>query len=132
MIFRRIERGEVVKVVLDFGPVGDGEAQRMEQRLDALHCPRDRMQHSDADAASRKRYIEHVAGELLREPRIGEFFATPYQCLFERGLGVVDPRAGGGAVGGGELAQCLQLLGQATGLAEKPGLGIFQSRRVMT
>jgi hypothetical protein len=38
----------------------------MEQRLDALHRPRDRMQRPDADAASRQRYVEHLAGKVAR------------------------------------------------------------------
>ena len=38
MILRRVERGEIVEIVLDLRAVGDREAQRMEQRLDAPHA----------------------------------------------------------------------------------------------
>ena len=36
MVLRRVQRREVVEVVLDFGAVGDGEAERAEERLDAV------------------------------------------------------------------------------------------------
>ena len=36
MVLRHVERREVVEVVLDLGAVGDGEAERAEERLDAL------------------------------------------------------------------------------------------------
>ena len=36
MVLRHVERGEVVEVVLDLRAVGDLEAERAEQRLDAL------------------------------------------------------------------------------------------------
>ena len=46
MVLRRVERGEVVEVVLDLGAVGDVEAERAEERLDALQRARDRMQRA--------------------------------------------------------------------------------------
>ena len=55
MVLRRVERGEVVEVVLDLRTVGDVEAERAEQRLDALERARDRMQRADAAAAAGQR-----------------------------------------------------------------------------
>src|SRR6185436_8077943 len=89
VIFRRIERCEVVEVVLDLGAVGDGEAQRMEQRLDALHCSRDRMQRSDAAAASRERYIERLGRELSLEAVVGERIAALGKRLLDECLDVI-------------------------------------------
>ena len=72
MVLGRVERGEVVVVVFDLGTVGDVEAERAEQRLDALERARDRMQAADAAPAAGQRHVERFGGELRFELRVGE------------------------------------------------------------
>ena len=72
MVLRRVERGEVVEVVLDLGTVGDGEAERAEQRLDAFQRARERMQAAAAATAAGQRDVERFGGELRRELRVRE------------------------------------------------------------
>ena len=94
MVLRRVERGEVVEVVLDLRTVGDGEAQRGEQRLDALQRARQRMQAARAGAAAGQRDVERLGGELRGELRVGERLAARVERRFEPRLRLVDPRAG--------------------------------------
>ena len=84
MVLRHVERREVVEVVLDLRTVGDVEAERAEQRLDALQRARDRMQRSGVDAAPRQRDVERIGRELRREPRLGERLAPGGERGLER------------------------------------------------
>ena len=52
------------------GPSATVEAERTEQRLDALERARDRVQAAAAAAAARQRHVERFGGELPRELRV--------------------------------------------------------------
>jgi len=130
MVFRHVERGEIVEIVLDLGSVGDGEAERAEQRLTALQRARQRMQAADAAAAAGQRYVERFCRKLRGELRVRERRAARGQRLFERRFGRIDARAGGGALGRRELAESLQLLGERPGLAEIFRLRVLERGRI--
>ena len=91
MVLRVVERGEVVPVVLDLGTVGDVEAERAEERLDALQRARDRMQAADCRAAAGQRDVERLGGELRAELRVRERGrGAPSSAASRRCLGGVD------------------------------------------
>ena len=94
MVLWRVERREVVEVVLDLRPVGDVEAEGGEERLDALQRERERMQAAAAGTATGQRDVERIRAELPGELRVGERRASRFECGFEPGLRVVDPGAG--------------------------------------
>ena len=83
MVLRLVERGEVVEVGLDLRAVGDVEAERAEDRLDALERARDRMQAADAAAAAGQRDVERLLRELRVELRVGERLAARVERRFE-------------------------------------------------
>ena len=131
MIFRIVERGEVVPVGLDLGTVGDVETDRAEYGFDAVLGARERMQASAARAAPGQRDIER----LLRQARIE---LQPRQCVAPRGergfdalLRRVDAAARLAPLLGGQLAQPLEQIGERAGLAQKARLRLLQLRRIV-
>jgi hypothetical protein len=64
VILGRVQRGEIVPVGLDLGAVGDFEADRAEQALDALERARHRMQATARFAATGQRDIQRLGGQL--------------------------------------------------------------------
>jgi hypothetical protein len=66
VILGRVQGGEIEKILLDLGAVGDFEADRTEQRFDALQRPRDRMQAATRFAATGQRDIERLFGQARR------------------------------------------------------------------
>lgn len=130
VVFRRIQRSEIVEVVLDLGAVGDIETDRTEERFDALDRARHRMQAARRQAPARQRDVERLRLELRLQRGMTKRLAP----RIERRL---DPLLG--AVYGGtrrlaclriELAQPLQQLGNRAALAEKARLGLLQRRGV--
>src|ERR1700674_3020936 len=105
VVFRRVECGEIVEVVLDFLSLGNGEADRVEQRLDAFDGAGNRVKTTDSNATSRKRDIERIRGKLAGELCFGERVAAAAERCFELGLGPIDPRSGSGTVRGRGLPQ---------------------------
>ena len=71
MIFRRIERREIVEVVLDLGTIRDFEAKRAEQGFDTIERARDRMERADTKTASGKRDIQRIGGSGLETTGVG-------------------------------------------------------------
>ncbi len=104
MVFGGVERGEIVEVVLDLGALGNGEAERVEERLDAVDRTGDRVKPAHAGAAPRQRDVERFRGELSFKLRLGKLVAATAKCRLELGLGLIDARPGGGALRGGEFA----------------------------
>ena len=100
MVFRRVERGEVVEVVLDLRALGNNEAERVEQRLDAVDRAGDRVKPARPGAAPRQRDVERFRGKLILELRLGKLVAATVKCRFEFGLGLIDARPGGGPLNG--------------------------------
>ena len=115
-----------MEIVLDLRPVGDREAERMEQAFDPLQRARHRVQPANADAATGQRDIERVCGELLLELRVGKLAAAALQRGFQRRLGLVDARARRGPLRRRQLAQRLQKLRQGPALPEIARLAVFQ------
>src|SRR5450755_84484 len=98
VVFRRVERGEVVEVVLDFRSLGNGEAKRVEQRLDAIDRAGNRVQCADRGAASGKRNVERFRGKLRAELGVGDLVAAAAERRFELGFCLVDARSRGGTL----------------------------------
>ena len=73
-----------MEVVLDLRTVGDVEAERAEQRFDALQRARDGMQRSGVHPAPGQRNVERVGRELRRETRVGERLAPARERGLER------------------------------------------------
>jgi hypothetical protein len=94
-----------VEIVLDLRAVGHREAQRMEQRLDPLPRARDRVQGAHGLTAAGQRDVERVGRELAREPTLGQLLAPALQRGFQLRLRLVDPRAGGRTLAGGQPAE---------------------------
>ena len=131
MIFRRIERREIVEVVLDLGTIRDFEAKRAEQGFDTIERARDRMERADTKTASGKRDIQRIGGERARQLCVRQRRAPRVQRRLQLGLRFVDRRAGGGALGGGQLGESLQLFGERARLAEIACLRVFERRRIV-
>src|SRR5262249_59413340 len=92
MILGAIERGEVVPVVLDLRTVGDLEADRAPDLLDALPGADDRMHAAAARAAGGERDVERLLGQARAELLVRELSAPSFQGLFNLLLGGVEPR----------------------------------------
>ncbi|MNC90475.1 hypothetical protein D3C83_65770 [compost metagenome] len=63
MVLRVVQRGEVGPVGLDLGAVGDVEADRSEDLLDAPPGAADRVHAAAAAAAARQGDVERLLGE---------------------------------------------------------------------
>src|SRR6185503_21202599 len=88
------ERGEVVPVGLDFRSVGDVEADRAEDRLDAPPGAADRMHAATAAAAARQRDVERLPAKTGFEFLQRQIFPAGIERSFDslnRGV-VVLPR----------------------------------------
>jgi hypothetical protein len=88
MIRRKVQRAEVVPLVLGLGPRRDGEAQIAEDRLDFVHHDRDRMPGAPPLAARGHREVERSGRgrggrELGASIRDGSFELLLY-CIEER------------------------------------------------
>ena len=90
MVVGVVERGEAVPVGLDLGAVGDLEAERREDRLDALERAAHRMDAARAAAAAGQRDVERLRRELALELRFGELGAARDERRVDRLLGDVD------------------------------------------
>nr|AOO54644.1 phenylalanyl-tRNA synthetase subunit alpha [uncultured bacterium] len=64
MVFRDIQRGEIVEIVFDLGTFRYGVTDGMEKAFNALQRARDRMQSAHADAAPRQRHVERLRRQL--------------------------------------------------------------------
>src|SRR5690606_19845765 len=64
VLFRRVQRGEVVPVALDLWTVGNFETNGAEQLLDAIKTARDRMQAAARTPATGQRDIQRLGGKL--------------------------------------------------------------------
>ena len=78
------------------------------------------MQAARLLAAARQGDIDGALGELALERLLFQRTRRTSSAALDRGLGVVDSLARGGTLGGGQLAQALELLGEQALLAEQP------------
>ncbi len=99
VILRRVQRGEVVEVVLDLRAVRHREAQRVKELLHAFLHARQRMQAAAAAAAAGQRHIDRVGGELRVQLRFGQCIATLGERFLDERLDAVDASAGRGTIG---------------------------------
>jgi hypothetical protein len=125
-----VERGEVVPVGLDLGPVGDIEADGAPDLLDALPGANHRVDAAAAAAAARQRDIERLLGEAPGELGVGKLGAARLEGLLDALLRRVETRAELlPGLRGNRLEGRLQR-GQLAGLAEEARLGVLQGRGI--
>ena len=117
-------------VGLDLGAVGDHEADRAEQALDALEGAAHRVQAALHATTPGQGDVERLGGELGEQRGFAQRVAAALECGLDRGLGGVDRGARLAARLGLELAERLQALGERAGLAEIARLGLFELRAV--
>jgi len=129
VVFRRVERREVVPVGLDFGAIGHGKAHGAKDGLQALDAERHRVQTTLAPTATWQGHVQTLGLELLGQLGIGQGLTSGVQQGLDLLLGLVDGRATGLLVLRTEGRHALEQLGQAARLAQKAGLGIFQVGR---
>ena len=119
-----------MEVVLDLRAVGDGEAERMEQRLDALLHERERMERTHCASTPRQRDVERVGGELQGKLGVREGGSLRGERILELLLRGVDGRASGLALVRRKIAQPVQQLLYRTGLPKVARLRILERGRV--
>ncbi len=130
VILGRVQGREIEKVFLDFGAVGHFEADRAEQRLDALQRPRHRMQAAAYLGTAGQRDIQRLFRQACDQRRLADRFAPLVQCSFDSHLGHVDRGAGRLFLFRRQLAQPLEQFGDLPALAEETGFHLFQRIRV--
>src|SRR5438309_2025546 len=127
MVLGVVECGEAVPVGLDLGSLGDIEAERVPDRLDALPSADHRVHAAAAAAARGQRHIQRFLAEARRELRVRELIAP----RLERGL---DSLLGGVELRAGHLALLRSSLwtkgGQLARLAEEARLRVLEGRDV--
>jgi hypothetical protein len=126
MVFRVVQRSKVVPVGLDLGAVGDIEADRAENFLDALPGAADRVQPAAAAAAARQRDVERLSGEPGFEFPQFQLFSAGIESRLDLLLGSVDPLPEGFLFFRRKGTQLPQQRGQLPGLAEVFRLGVFE------
>jgi hypothetical protein len=107
MVLRVVQRGKVVPVGLDLGAVGDVEADRAENLLDALPGTADRVQTAAAAAAPGQRDVERLAGEAGFEFSQFQVLPAGIERRLDPLLGSVDALPGGFLFLGRERTQPL-------------------------
>ena len=130
MIRGNIQRGKVVKIVLDLRSFSHRESDRMEQGGDTLQRAGDRMQSTHARTAPRQRNIQRLTRKFGLQCLLLNGIAPCLQRRFDLLLDLVDARACRRTFCGGEFAQPLQQSGQAALLAEIPCFGVLQLCRI--
>src|SRR4051812_2676087 len=129
MILGLIERGEVVPIGLDLRTIGDIEADRAKNRLDALPGAHDRMDPAAAALAPRQRDIQRFLCKACVEFAIGERLPARNQRGFDLVLSLVDTPPRCRPLLDREFAEPLHLLADGAGLAEIAGLDLLELRR---
>jgi len=130
VVFRAVQRREVEPVGLDLRAVGDLEADRAPDLLDALPGADHRMHAAAAAAPCRQRNVERLLGEPRGELRFGERGAARLEPGLDLLLRVVELRA--------QLPPLLRRSrlerrlkrSQLAGLAEIARLGVLEGSRV--
>ena len=119
MLGRDVERGEIVEIVLDVGPFGDGEAHLAEDRDELVDGLADRMDAALGLGPHRQRDVDPLAGEpRARAPRRRAAPAAASSAASISSLSTLSARAALAARLGRERAQALHQLGDAALLAE--------------
>ena len=90
MVLRAVERGEVEPVVLDLRTVGDLEADRAPDLLDALPGADHRMDAAAAAAAAGQRDVERLLGEARGELGVRQLAAPRLERRLDLLLGGVE------------------------------------------
>ena len=126
MVFRDVESGEIVEIGLDLRAIGNGEADRGKQGLDACHGTGDRMQRCHGIATTRQGHIEDLGRQLPFQFRGLNTVAPRAQQGFEFVLGLVDARARGLAFLDGQRPQRLHLLRDGSVLAQVTRLDLIE------
>src|SRR4051812_21145434 len=92
MVLGIVQRGEVVPVGLDLRTVGDFEADRAPDLLDALPGANHRVDAAAAAAAPGQRDVERLLGEPRVQLRIRKLAAARLERAFYSALGLVESR----------------------------------------
>ena len=130
MVFRIVQRGEVVPVGLDLRAVGNGEAYRAEDLLDALPRANDRVDAAAPASAPWKGDIERLLGEALGEPCIGKLAAARLEGLLDALLGRVVSGPRGLSLLDGKRRKRFLKCKQVPVLAEEPRLRVLEGRGI--
>ena len=109
MVGGGVQRVEAMVFVLDFGAVGDDEADLAEAADDILGDLRERMELAEGAAAARER---EIGGFFGRGGRKFQFAVALGQGGFEFDLGGVDGLAGGGLFFFGQGAELFHQRGE--------------------
>lgn len=131
MVFRAVQCGEIGPVGLDLGAIGDVEADRAEDFLDALPGAHHRVDAAEAAAAPGQGDVDRLGIQSRLHLRIGQRVAARIQQRLDLFLGLVDHRALRAPRVGVELAEALHLFGNLAGLAEVFGLRVFEGGRIL-
>ena len=88
MVLRVVQRGEAHPVGLDLRAVGDVEAHRAEDGLDALDGARHRVQAAAAALAAGQRHVERLGLQLALEFGVGQRLAARGERRLDALLGL--------------------------------------------
>ena len=94
MVGGKVERFEVVEVVLDLGPLHDIEPEMAKEALDPLQGPGDRMQSARPRSPAGERDVDPFAAELGVHGGGGKRFAARTRRLLNVVLGPVERLTG--------------------------------------
>jgi hypothetical protein len=129
MVLGVVQRREAHPVGLDLRAIGDVEAHRPEDRLDALDRARHRMQTALAAAPAGQRDVERLRMQLRIELGLRERQAALLQRGLDALLHAVDRRAARFLLVDRERAERLEQLGDTPGLAEEARFRVLQFGR---
>ena len=130
MVLGIVERGEVVPVGLDLRAVGDLEAERMPDFLDALPGAQHRVDAAAAAPAPGQRDIERLFRQARGKLRVGKRRAPRFERRLDSLLRRVERGARDSFLFRRKRSQCGPETGQLPALSEVACLCVFERRRV--
>ncbi len=127
VVFRKVQRGEIMLVVFDFGAFLNGEAEIREDGGDFFGYLGDGMDFAALLRAEGKRYIDAFRLQASIDACFFKYCAAGLDGGFEGLLDLVDGGAEGFAFLGRQGAQRFELFGDETFFAQ-PGDASFLQR----
>jgi hypothetical protein len=131
MVFRRVKRGEIEKILFNLRAIGHSKTNRSKNRLDTLNRKGDRMQPAARAVAPRQGHVNRFIGQPCVKFGLRELGLALVQRGFNRLLGKVQRFARLSFSLGIQLTQLLQKRGELSFPTKILGFAIGQRDRII-
>ena len=130
MMRGNVQRLEIVKVIFDFGPLGDIEPEFAEHLVDPIHGQRYRMQAAGIDTSSRQAYVNLLALQARCDCGIAKHVPARLKPLLHLVFSLVNCLPGRGTLLNRQFSKVLQLRRELALLTEISNAHTVECRHI--